>query len=363
MIILKGFFWSKKKIMNVIYLNKNLQYNEVFPDDMGNIIIPEKNIIVGFVQKGMLWALKDSEDEILTPFETFVQFNDMSVEFIQPQHFQRAQRVISLEGKIFCELKQVFTCETFASVMGGTINFFKQSLAAVEKPYTYSTIEALYDENYQPSMWGKLLVDRVKRGYVTDQVEIIPSSFATELIIQSDTSGEASYKVSRKFADGVPASASSSVLTMNPSGLHYLLWSPYRRNASNSFVGIPQSTGFEFYARTLKEENINQDKALIDFIKEDFERVELAELFPVELTQTPLTDMRLDFFSPCEWYQVLIEDEIFFTSDDPLAAPVETAMTSHRQGLNFRVNYRFVGGVNKTRALTNFQGYSFFQCP
>ena len=111
----------KYRIMNVIYLNKNLQYCEVFPDKNGNILIDEKNLIVGFVDKGMLWALKD-DDSILTPFETFAFFNDMSVEFIQAQHFQGAQRVINLDGKNFCELKQVFNCATFYSPFSAMFN-------------------------------------------------------------------------------------------------------------------------------------------------------------------------------------------------------------------------------------------------
>lgn len=101
--------------MNVIYLNENLQYCEAFPDSRGRIIIPEKNVICGWVDQGMQYALKDPNNEVLTPIETFIQFNDMSVSFIQPHHFKGAQRVIELDNRVFCELRQVFSCASFLS--------------------------------------------------------------------------------------------------------------------------------------------------------------------------------------------------------------------------------------------------------
>ena len=123
--------------MNVIYLNENLQYCEAFPDSTGKVLLPENNVICGFVDKGMLWALKDPNNEILTPIEMFIQFNDLSVEFIQPQHFKGAQRIINLDGRELCEKGQVFSCTNWQSentIMQGVFSQFfgYQSLPADE---------------------------------------------------------------------------------------------------------------------------------------------------------------------------------------------------------------------------------------
>lgn len=122
--------------MNVIYLNENLQYSEAFPDRFGKLIIPERNVICGFINGGMLYAMKDPKNELLTPFEIFVMFNDMSVEFIQKQHFQEENRVLELKGHEFCELKQVFSCslqnfDLFGDYIAETLGFAKEDYLQV----------------------------------------------------------------------------------------------------------------------------------------------------------------------------------------------------------------------------------------
>jgi hypothetical protein len=107
-----GVFLLIHKIMNIIYLNKALKYCEAFPDSNGQIIIREESLIVAFVEKGKVYALNDTRN-ILTPFEVFCQFNDMSVNFIEPHHFQQENRIIDLKGSTFCETKEVFNCVAY----------------------------------------------------------------------------------------------------------------------------------------------------------------------------------------------------------------------------------------------------------
>lgn len=96
--------------MNVIYLNENLKYCEAYPNESGIVVIPERNLIVGFVSAGMVYALKDTESKILTAFETFVQFNDMSINMVEEHHFSGENRSFDISGNIFCETKEFFSC-------------------------------------------------------------------------------------------------------------------------------------------------------------------------------------------------------------------------------------------------------------
>lgn len=96
--------------MNIIYVNEQLQYREAFPDRFGKVTIPERNLIVAFIDKGLQYAIKDENNNIITPFEAYCQFNDLSMNLIQPNHFQRENRVIDLSGQQFCEKNELFAC-------------------------------------------------------------------------------------------------------------------------------------------------------------------------------------------------------------------------------------------------------------
>jgi len=351
--------------MNVIYLNERLKYEEAFSDPYGQIIIPEKNLIVGFVDEGMLWAIKDPGNLILTPFEIFVQFNDMSLNMVEKHRFQPANRIINFEGLQFCELKEVFNCIIFASILAGVRTFFNDTILTRAKLFSYSLLECLFDVDMNQVMWGQFRLVRTERGFVDDEVFYDPIALTTHFISEVDVLDAKKYELHRSWVGVEQPGDSFSQHYINPAGSNLTMWNPKYISEPNGYAAVVNSKDpiLQFVTfdpdTALFTDNIEISK----LIKASYEPVDVVGLFPVGSIETPLTAMRLDFYGDCEYYQVLIEGVVFFTSVDPLAVSIVTANTQHRQGLDFTVNYRFVGGVNKTRTLQDFEGYDYFQCP
>lgn len=169
--------------MNVIYLNEQLQYCEAFEDAHGKVVIPERNLICGFVDNGRLHALDDPENSILTPFEVFVQWNDMSLNMVKPSHFQQENRVIDFTGKtqdstkggtsggvVFCETKEVFSCmkyQSFLDKMGIVYDKIHtvENTADVSLPMV-EAMPVLYDKSrIEALIWEQIQITRSKPGY------------------------------------------------------------------------------------------------------------------------------------------------------------------------------------------------------
>lgn len=162
--------------MNVIYLNENLKYCEAFPDEDGKVIIKELNLIVGFVDRGKLFALEDTNNEVLTPFEVFVQFNDMSINMIERRHFQEERRVIDFDGYTFCEINEVFTCQAYVSVNQGLVNYFNDVIDVTgTDSYAKKDILAIVDNDFKPVPIDAVKITLRNEGFL-DYEKIVPIS-------------------------------------------------------------------------------------------------------------------------------------------------------------------------------------------
>lgn len=159
--------------MNLIYLNEKREYCEAFADVNGRIVIPEKNLICGFVDKGKMLAINDENNDILTPFEVFVQNNDMSMNLVREGHFQQENRVINIEGQTFCEIKQVFSCVPFVSKTTDFKTFFGASAELGTRTIAHKGLES----KQVNGVWQKLplfpsggfTIERTEGGVLTHQ--------------------------------------------------------------------------------------------------------------------------------------------------------------------------------------------------
>lgn len=73
------------------------------PEADGCLNVPDYSIICAFVNEGRQYVLDDKGNQILTPFEIFVQFNDLGIEFVEDKFFTREDRRLCLNGITFYE--------------------------------------------------------------------------------------------------------------------------------------------------------------------------------------------------------------------------------------------------------------------